>query len=290
MLVAAAMLLAACGSATDETAVDDAVPTEAEDGTEGAPSSPASDEVESDGSTTDDPAPDNGDGSGDSDVGDDGEQTGGESTDGGNPGSSDLEDRLAAALLGPAGDGLSITADDAVCTAEGLDGRLSDRSYERLTERLEANEGLSPEDGFTPEDIAAISDVFATCMDFRPLLDEISDDFGDAGAAMLGCLEEELGVDGVEEAVLLSLTAEELEFALEQLLLTGLDTCPTETVAHLATVVVRTTFGTEQAELQACFEEVPVDAYREAVETGDLNGDFGGFSLSDQYCRELPEG
>ncbi len=195
---------------------------------------------------------------------------------------TELLDRFAEALPVTGDEEFVITADDGRCAAEGLDGRLSEADYEVLTERIENNESIEAEDGLGTSEIEVIANVFAVCLDVSPILPDFIGDLGPGSEPLVACLETEVGEQGLEEALLFEVLADNLQDVGSRFYVVGLEVCPDEARSTLGAVSADWVDVSYDEELAMCLDEVPITDYEQFVADG---GPFG-FEVAESFLAD----
>jgi len=195
---------------------------------------------------------------------------GNESDEGlGNQRDGTLVDRFVVAIRSDTGD-LDVSESDARCAGEMLDEQLSPTSFELLVTNLETLGEIENGNQFTDAELTVISQSLASCIDFRPLVDEAVSDDVQLGA-LVGCLAGQIGIDGVETLFLFELLGENGDRLATAVFLAGLDLCPGEARAAIDEAILSEFLLADAPAVEACLAGISSAELRPFFESREFS-------------------
>lgn len=178
-------------------------------------------------------------------------------------------ERFVVALLADTGD-LDVSEADALCAGEALESQLSETSFELLVTNLETLNELEDGTQFSVAELTVISESFAGCIDFRPLVDElVGDDV--SLAPLVSCLAAEIGVDGVEALLLFEVLGENGDRLTTPIYLRGLELCPSEARVAIDAVILDQFLLADAPKIEACLAAISTAELRPFFETREFS-------------------
>lgn len=180
-----------------------------------------------------------------------------------------LVDRFVVALLADS-DGLDISEADARCAGETLEAELSATSFELLVTNVETQDELDNGNQFTDAELLVISESLASCLDLRPLVEQVVEEDPDL-EGLTTCIARSLDVDAVESLILFEILGDNGERLVSPLILTGLELCPTETRIVIDNTILSEFLIADAGKVEACLAEISTAELRPFFETREFS-------------------